>query len=116
MLVLTRKCQEKIQIGENITITIVRVKGQTVRVGIDAPRDLKVLRTELPPESPTDEASETNPIRETCDAEQSPLAKKRNASRCDSTGNDCRASHRGPSQPLANYIPGTRMLAVSCAT
>ena len=47
MLVLTRKSQEKIQIGENITITILRVKGQAVRVGIDAPRDIRVIRTEL---------------------------------------------------------------------
>ena len=48
MLVLTRKTQEKIQIGENITVTILRVKGQAVRVGIDAPRDVRVIRTELP--------------------------------------------------------------------
>lgn len=49
MLVLTRKTQEKIQIGDNITITILRVKGQTVRVGIEAPRSTKVIRGELPP-------------------------------------------------------------------
>jgi carbon storage regulator CsrA len=49
MLVLTRKSQEKIQIGDNITITILRVKGQTVRVGIEAPRSTKVVRGELPP-------------------------------------------------------------------
>ena len=49
MLVLTRKSQEKIQIGDNITITILRVKGQTVRVGIEAPRSTKVIRGELPP-------------------------------------------------------------------
>jgi carbon storage regulator CsrA len=48
MLVLTRKSQEKIQIGENITITILRVKGQAVRVGVDAPREVRVLRSELP--------------------------------------------------------------------
>lgn len=48
MLVLTRKMQEKIQIGDNVTITILRVKGQTVRVGIEAPRSLKVVRGELP--------------------------------------------------------------------
>lgn len=50
MLVLTRKLQEQIRIGENITITILRVKGNTVRVGIDAPRQIRVLRGELPPE------------------------------------------------------------------
>ncbi len=48
MLVLTRKTREQIQIGENIVITILKVKGQTVRVGIEAPREVRVLRSELP--------------------------------------------------------------------
>ena len=47
MLVLTRKTQEQIQIGDNITITIIRVKGQAVRVGIEAPKDVRVMRAEL---------------------------------------------------------------------
>lgn len=47
MLVLTRKTQQKIQIGPNIVVTILQVKGQAVRVGIEAPRDVSVLRTEL---------------------------------------------------------------------
>ncbi|QGJ71524.1 Translational regulator CsrA [Planctomycetales bacterium 10988] len=47
MLVLTRKSQQKIHIGEDITITIVRVKGQAVRVGIEAPEHLHILRGEL---------------------------------------------------------------------
>lgn len=47
MLVLTRKLQEKIQIGDNITISILRVKGNTVRIGIDAPREIRVIRAEL---------------------------------------------------------------------
>lgn len=51
MLVLTRKAQQKIRVGENITITILRVKGQSVRVGIEAPRDIHVVRGELPPKS-----------------------------------------------------------------
>lgn len=49
MLVLSRKAQEVIQIGDRISITILRVKGRTVRVGIDAPADLHVRRGELPP-------------------------------------------------------------------
>jgi carbon storage regulator CsrA len=49
MLVLTRRIQEQIQIGENITITILRLKGQAVRVGIDAPQDVRVVRGELKP-------------------------------------------------------------------
>ena len=47
MLVLTRKLQEKIQIGDNITISILRVKGNAVRIGIDAPREIRVIRAEL---------------------------------------------------------------------
>ena len=48
MLVLSRKQQEQIKIGDQITVTIVRVKGNTVRVGIEAPRDVRVVRAELP--------------------------------------------------------------------
>lgn len=47
MLVLTRKTQQQIQIGNNITITILQVKGQAVRVGIEAPRDVRILRCEV---------------------------------------------------------------------
>jgi len=49
MLVLTRKLQQQIKIGQQITVTILRVKGQTVRVGIEAPRQVRVIRGELPP-------------------------------------------------------------------
>lgn len=48
MLVLTRKTQEQIHIGNNITISILKLKGNTVRIGIEAPRDIRVLRGELP--------------------------------------------------------------------
>lgn len=47
MLVLTRKTQQQIQIGNNIVITILQVKGQAVRVGIEAPRDIRVIRSEI---------------------------------------------------------------------
>ncbi len=47
MLVLTRKTKQQIQIGPNVTITVLQVKGQAVRIGIEAPRDMCVLRTEL---------------------------------------------------------------------
>lgn len=48
MLVLTRKAQERIVIGDNITVSILKIKGNTVRVGIEAPRDVHVVRAELP--------------------------------------------------------------------
>lgn len=47
MLVLTRKIQEKIRISDDITVTILRIKGSTVRLGIEAPRDVRVIRGEL---------------------------------------------------------------------
>ncbi|EAX46813.1 carbon storage regulator, CsrA [Thermosinus carboxydivorans Nor1] len=47
MLALTRKCGERIVIGDNITVTVVDVKGDSVRLAIDAPRDVKVWRGEL---------------------------------------------------------------------
>jgi carbon storage regulator CsrA len=47
MLVLTRKTQQRIQIGSSITITIVRIKGHSVRVGIEAPENVRIVRGEL---------------------------------------------------------------------
>jgi len=48
MLVLTRKLQQQIKIGDNVTITILKVKGAAVQIGIDAPKDVRILRKELP--------------------------------------------------------------------
>ena len=47
MLILTRKKNETIHIGDEITITVVRVSGSKVRIGISAPREMPVLRVEL---------------------------------------------------------------------
>ncbi len=47
MLVLTRKTGEGIIIGDDIKITIVELKGGGVRIGIDAPRDMKIHRQEV---------------------------------------------------------------------
>lgn len=47
MLVLSRMKDEVIVIGENIRITIVEVRGEKVRIGIDAPRDVSVHRLEV---------------------------------------------------------------------
>ena len=47
MLVLTRKPGEKITIGSNITITVVEVKGNRIRLGIDAPEVMPIYRAEL---------------------------------------------------------------------
>ncbi len=47
MLVLSRKLNQSIQIGENISVRIVRIKGNAIQLGIDAPREVHVLRSEL---------------------------------------------------------------------
>lgn len=47
MLVLTRKPGEKIHIGSNLTISVISVSENQVKIGIDAPPDVKIYRAEL---------------------------------------------------------------------
>ena len=47
MLVLSRKKDEKIVIGDDISIMVVEIRGDKVRLGIDAPRDVSVHRREV---------------------------------------------------------------------
>ena len=47
MLVLTRRINERIIIGDDIIVTVLEVHGDQVRIGIDAPRDIKVFREEV---------------------------------------------------------------------
>ncbi|MCR9118568.1 MAG: carbon storage regulator [bacterium] len=47
MLILARKEGERIRLGDDIFITIVRNKGDNVQVGVDAPRGIVVIREEL---------------------------------------------------------------------
>ena len=47
MLVLTRKPEEKIIIGDNIVVTVVKVTGDRVRLGFEAPPDINIVRSEL---------------------------------------------------------------------
>lgn len=47
MLVLTRKLGEMIEIGDNIKLKLVRIDGKQVRLGIEAPRSVAVVREEL---------------------------------------------------------------------
>ena len=45
----SRKENQKLQLGESITLTIVRLSGDQVRLGIEAPREVRILREELTP-------------------------------------------------------------------
>lgn len=47
MLILSRKSNETIKIGDDIELRIIEVKGDTVRIGIDAPKSVDILRGEL---------------------------------------------------------------------
>lgn len=47
MLVLSRKKNERIVVGDNIAITVVEIRGDKVRLGFEAPRDIRVHRQEV---------------------------------------------------------------------
>jgi carbon storage regulator len=54
MLVLSRKESQRIRLGDQIVITIVKITGDKVRVGIEAPANVLVLRDELEPRGASD--------------------------------------------------------------
>ena len=47
MLVLSRKEQEQLRIGDSVTVTVIRIHRRSVSIGIDAPHKVRVLRAEL---------------------------------------------------------------------
>ncbi len=59
MLVLSRKVNEEIVIDGRIRVQIVQVRGKTIRIGISAPSDVKILRGELQPFEIEDPAKTT---------------------------------------------------------
>lgn len=61
MLVLSRKETQRIRLGDSIVITIVKISGDKVRVGIEAPNDVLVLRDELEAHESTGGAHEPAP-------------------------------------------------------
>ena len=76
MLVLTRKLGQSIRITEEITVTVVRVNGNSVRLAIEAPREIPIVRSEkefFPPDSGT--SNPTSPLHH--------MVNKRNESKTD---------------------------------
>lgn len=49
MLILSRKPGEQLIVGENIVVTVAEVRGNRVKIGIDAPKETKVRRAEIEP-------------------------------------------------------------------
>ena len=72
MLVLTRKPGEQIIIGNNIRIKVVGISGNQVRLGIEAPGEIKVMRQELLARD--ERASENPPLTQRQQATRRPLA------------------------------------------
>ena len=47
MLILSRKSMESIEIGDSVVVTVLEIQGNKVRLGIDAPKGIHILRSEL---------------------------------------------------------------------
>ena len=58
MLVLSRKETQKLRLGDSITVTVLRLSGNQVRLGIEAPKEIRVLRDELAPHDNQPEGSQ----------------------------------------------------------
>lgn len=65
MLVLSRKKKQAITIGDEIKVTVLSIKGNHVRLGIEAPEGLRILRTELVAADPEPDGEETGQPEET---------------------------------------------------
>jgi carbon storage regulator len=61
MLILTRRVGETVMIGEDVTVTVLGVKGNQVRIGVNAPREVAVHREEIFERIKREEAGETPP-------------------------------------------------------
>ena len=47
MLILTRRSMQKLRIGNDVTVTVLEIRGSQVRLGVSAPREIAVLREEI---------------------------------------------------------------------
>lgn len=109
MLVLTRKSQDSIRIGGNITVTVLRIKGNTVRIGIEAPESVRIVRGELPDfNSPDFNSPDFNSI-----VEESPATLSGQQTRGDNAESNPLEEEAQPSPPstasrLKKYIPAIR--------
>ncbi len=80
MLVLTRKSNQSIMIGDEIEISVLAIMGEKVRIGIQAPRDVPVFRKEVYLEIQEERSEDTTGAREDVDAALRDLGEDRPAS------------------------------------
>ncbi|MCA9215939.1 MAG: carbon storage regulator CsrA [Planctomycetales bacterium] len=57
MLILSRKTNQQIHVGDDISITVVSVSGRRVKLGIDAPESVRIVRSELAQETRSPQAA-----------------------------------------------------------
>ncbi|MCC7087261.1 MAG: carbon storage regulator CsrA [Pirellulales bacterium] len=111
MLVLSRKACEQIQIGEDVVVTVLQVKGQTVRIGIEAPKNIRILRSELPSRETSDGAQESEAATK---ASAGPLkfCVTRRTLQAAHLGKVCNSK---PTSPLGSHLDARRNLPLSLA-
>ncbi len=63
MLILTRRVGESIQIGDDIQIVLLAIKGNQIRIGIEAPKNIPIVRTELLDKAKAKDKNEIVPTR-----------------------------------------------------
>jgi carbon storage regulator len=77
VLVLTRKSNQSIMIGDEIEVSVLSIMGEKVRIGIEAPRDIKVFRKEVYLEIQQESAASAGAARAEVDAALDRLSAKR---------------------------------------
>ncbi|MGH1431835.1 MAG: carbon storage regulator CsrA [Neptuniibacter sp.] len=60
MLILTRRVGETLMVGDDVTVTVLGVKGNQVRIGVNAPKDVSVHREEIYQRIQREKAEDTN--------------------------------------------------------
>ena len=68
MLILTRRVGETLMIGDDVTVTVLGVKGNQVRIGINAPKDVSVHREEIYERIKNEQAGKTEQVSEAAPA------------------------------------------------
>lgn len=96
MLVLSRKAKQSIRIGDQITVSIVRIKGNVIQLGIDAPQDVHIVRSELLERDAAEPASkDCQPSSEAEATGESPLGTFNSRRRATAGGKDGTSEETG---------------------